>query len=125
MLKPNAASSVSSHYASRNRRSKSHGMRRRSSCKREWGRVEELMVEDYLSEREQAEALREWWKENWRWIVGGVALGFALLIGWTQWNAYRDARAEDAAKHFEDVKAALAKQDVEGASRLLTELVAK
>jgi predicted negative regulator of RcsB-dependent stress response len=40
------------------------------------------MVEDYLSDREQEEALRAWWRDNWRWILGGIALGVALLFGW-------------------------------------------
>jgi predicted negative regulator of RcsB-dependent stress response len=83
------------------------------------------MVEDYLSEREQAEALRDWWKENWRWIVGGVALGFALLVGYQQWNSYRDRVAVEAAKDFEQVKTALAKPDIDEATRVLGELVKK
>ena len=39
------------------------------------------MVEDYLTDRDQEEALRNWWRENWRWILGGVVLGLALLGG--------------------------------------------
>ena len=33
------------------------------------------MVEDYLTDRDQEEALRNWWRENWNWILGGIALG--------------------------------------------------
>ena len=36
------------------------------------------MVEEYLTDRDQEEALRNWWKENWRWIFGGIVLGLAL-----------------------------------------------
>ena len=32
------------------------------------------MVDEYLSEREQAEQLRHWLRENWIWLVAGVAL---------------------------------------------------
>ena len=44
------------------------------------------MVDDYLSDREQEEALRNWWRENWRWILGGVVLGLGLLAGWQYWQ---------------------------------------
>ena len=52
------------------------------------------MVDDYLSDREQEEALRSWWRDNWRWIIGGVVLGLALLGGWRYWQVYRDQRAD-------------------------------
>ena len=35
------------------------------------------MVEDYLTDRDQEEALRNWWRENWKRILAGVALGRA------------------------------------------------
>ena len=44
------------------------------------------MVEEYLTDRDQEEALRNWWRENWRWILGGIVLGFALLGGWQYWK---------------------------------------
>lgn len=77
------------------------------------------MVEDYLSDREQEEALRSWWRENWRWIIGGVVLGLALLGGWRYWEVYRGQRADQAAKLYEDFQAALGKSDLEQADRLL------
>ena len=55
------------------------------------------MVEDYLSDREQEEALRNWWRENWRWIIGGVVLGFALLGAYKYWETYRDRQAAESA----------------------------
>ena len=32
------------------------------------------MVDEYLSEREQAEQLRHWLRANWIWLLAGVAL---------------------------------------------------
>src|SRR5262245_20135148 len=83
------------------------------------------MVEDYLSEREQAEALRDWWKENWRWIIGGIALGFAVLGAWNYYKVYRDQRAEDASKLYHELQAAVTKQDLEAATRTLTSMTSK
>ena len=49
------------------------------------------MVEDYLTDRDQEEALRNWWRENWKWILAGVALGLGLLAGYQYWQTYRAA----------------------------------
>src|SRR5215470_12173342 len=80
------------------------------------------MVEDYLSEREQAEALRNWWNENWRWIVGGLVLGFAVLGGYNYYTNYREQKALSAARVYQDLEAAIAKQDAEQSTQLLTTL---
>jgi predicted negative regulator of RcsB-dependent stress response len=80
------------------------------------------MVEDYLSEREQAEALRNWWNENWRWLIGGIALGFVLLGGWKYWESYRTQRGESAAKSYAEIEAAVKTNDAAKIEQQLTEL---
>ena len=64
------------------------------------------MVDDYLSDREQEEALRNWWRENWNWILGGVVLGLALLAGWQYWKIHTTNRGEEAAELFAEYQAA-------------------
>ena len=82
------------------------------------------MVEDYLTDRDQEEALRNWWKENWRWILGGVILGLALLGGW-QYMKVRDAdQADAAAKLYADFRGALDRNEIEAATRSLGTLSA-
>lgn len=83
------------------------------------------MVEEYLSDREQEEALRAWWRENWRWIIGGVALGLALLGGWRYWDTYRDQTSDHAARLYEEFRVALTKPDVDQAGRLLQDLASE
>jgi predicted negative regulator of RcsB-dependent stress response len=83
------------------------------------------MADDYLSDREQEEALRNWWRENWPWIVGGVVLGLALLGGWRYWNAYQEQQAADAAGMYQHVRTALEKNDIPAATTALTSLSAK
>lgn len=77
------------------------------------------MVEEYLSDREQEEALRSWWRENWRWIVGGVVLGVAILYGWNYYQSYREKQAHRAAEQYETIQAALGTQNVEKATAAL------
>ena len=83
------------------------------------------MVEDYLSDREQEEALRNWWRDNWRWIIGGIALGVALLFGWFQWQDHRAARGQNAAQQFAEVTAAVAARDADKAAKELGEITAE
>ena len=47
-----------------------------------------------LSDTEREEQLRRWWSENWLWIVGGVAIGLAVLAGYQYWQQTRFQAAE-------------------------------
>ena len=53
-------------------------------------------MDEYLSEREQVEKIRNWWSDNGSWVIAGIVLGVALLVGWNAWQNYVIRRAEDA-----------------------------
>jgi predicted negative regulator of RcsB-dependent stress response len=79
----------------------------------------EVSVDEYLSDNEQVERLRAWWRENGWFVVGGVALGFLALFGWRQYGEYRYSQAEAAAAIYSQVKeAAEAKNEVEATTLL-------
>lgn len=80
--------------------------------------------EDYLSDAEQEEALRNWWSENWPWIAGGVVLGLALLGGWRYWTAHQEQQAAAAAGLYENVHSSLEKKDIAAAHKALDTLTA-
>lgn len=80
------------------------------------------MVDELLSDDEREEALREWWRDNWPWIIGGVVLGIALLIGWNQWGNYRERRASQASALFQEVEAAASANDAVKAQDALKRL---
>jgi predicted negative regulator of RcsB-dependent stress response len=65
-------------------------------------------VED-LSDIERAELLRSWWSQNWLWIVGGIALGLAILGGWRYWQNYQQSSAEFDSTEYRAVLDALDK----------------
>jgi predicted negative regulator of RcsB-dependent stress response len=79
------------------------------------------MVED-LSDQEQEELLRNWWRENWKWIAAGVVLGLGLLGGWQYWQVYKTQRAERAAKLYQDFQGAMSRGEADQAGRLLDDL---
>jgi predicted negative regulator of RcsB-dependent stress response len=65
-------------------------------------------LDDYLSDKEQVERLRQWWRENGWFLIGGVALGGLAIYGYGQYFAYRDRQSEEAAAMY-----ALVKQETE------------
>ena len=80
------------------------------------------MVEDYITDRDQEEALRNWWRENWRWVIGGIVLGIAMLAGWRYYESYRERQAHKAAEAHSQLAAALKNDDAAKASELLKSL---
>jgi predicted negative regulator of RcsB-dependent stress response len=82
------------------------------------------MVEEYLTDRDQEEALRNWWKENWRWILGGIILGLALLGGWQYMKVHKAQQADAAAKLYTDFRGALDRNELDAATRSLATLSA-
>ncbi len=76
-------------------------------------------MDEYLSDNEQVERLRVWWRENGWFVLGGVALGFLILFGWRQYGEYKDTQAETAAALYQSVKQATeGKNEVEAATLL-------
>ena len=80
------------------------------------------MVEDYLTDRDQEEALRNWWRENWRWILAGIVIGLGGLGGWSYFQKYRGAQADHAAQVYADFHKALDSNDDTQAGKLLDSL---
>jgi predicted negative regulator of RcsB-dependent stress response len=77
---------------------------------------------DDLSEREQIERIRQWWRENGWYIVGGVVLGALLITGWNRYQAYQEGRAEQAAALYQNLADAVAANNQGTAADLLATL---
>ena len=75
------------------------------------------MAEELLTDDEQWDAIRRWTAENGLWLVGGVALGAALLFGYRYYDNHRNAQALDAATQFEAMTAAFDTNDRAAAKR--------
>ncbi len=58
-------------------------------------------MEGYTSEREQVDAIRQWWQSNGKSIVLGLAVGLAGIGGYRYWDSMQDAKAENASINYE------------------------
>ena len=75
-----------------------------------------------LTDNEREEQLRRWWSDNWAWIIGGVALGLALLAGWQYWQRHQLQSAERDEASYLAVIEALGLDQRDEAARQATEL---
>lgn len=82
-------------------------------------------MDDYLSEKEQLDRLRQWWRENGWFLIGGVALGLLGLYGYNQYYAFQARESEGAAALYIGVKEAAEGSNLENASALLERLRAE
>ena len=79
-------------------------------------------MDEYLSDKEQAERLRQWWRENGWFLIGGVAVGLLALYGYRQYFAYQDRQGENAAALYASVRAATEDSDTAAAQTVFAEL---
>ena len=57
-------------------------------------------MDDFLSEKEQLAQLRQWWGDNGMFIVAGLVVGVAVLVGWNQWKQYLETRASEGSEAY-------------------------
>jgi predicted negative regulator of RcsB-dependent stress response len=79
-------------------------------------------VDEYLSEKEQIEKIRQWWRENGWFLIGGAVLASLAYIGFNQYQAYQERVAEEAAALYQELRSAVADDDREQAEQLLARL---
>lgn len=80
------------------------------------------MVDEYLSETEQAEQLRRWLRENWIWMAAGIALTLGGFYGWRWWESHQVDRAVEAETRFAAMVDALARDQRDEGLRIAGEL---
>ena len=79
-------------------------------------------MDEFLSEKEQLEQIREWWKEYGWYLIGGAALGGVLLFGWTRYQTYTEQRTEIASALYAELFDAVADRADVRATEILAEI---
>jgi predicted negative regulator of RcsB-dependent stress response len=78
-----------------------------------------------LSEKEQIDEFRAWWKENGWYVIGGLILGIGLMVGWNTWQGQRAGAYLQASTLYESLVAEVADGQLEPAEKLATDLFAQ
>ena len=76
----------------------------------------------HYDDEDQAQRLKQWWKDNWKALAAGLVLGLSGIVGWEQYKAHQSARGAEAARMFDDLKTALVTDKVEEANAIADKL---
>jgi predicted negative regulator of RcsB-dependent stress response len=79
-------------------------------------------VDEYLSEKEQIERIKQWWRENGWFLIGGALLASLGYFGYNQYQAYKHRIAEDAAAIYLELVQVVEDDDRAAADELLARL---
>ncbi len=64
-----------------------------------------------LQEQEQVDALKAWWKDNGKWVIGLAIIALVAFAGTQFWNKHRAGQDAEAAKLFNEVMKQVASND--------------
>ncbi len=81
-------------------------------------------MDETLTDRDQEERLRNFFSENWRWMLAGIVLGVGGLVGWNRYEAHALRKHESAASEYANLLKTLAKGDDVQAKNIVDELAA-
>lgn len=83
------------------------------------------MALELLDEHEQGEKVRAWLRQNGGAIIGGVAIGLALIFGYQWWERSKIEHKLSASANFTALTEAVENKDDAAANALATELADK
>ncbi len=68
-------------------------------------------METHVTDEQQIESIKKWWKANGSSIITGVILGFAILFGVKAWFAWQENIAQQASDIYTAMMSALQQGD--------------
>ncbi len=84
-----------------------------------------MAIDDLLDEHEQSERVRSWLRNNGAGLIGGVALGLAVILGWQWWQKHRASQGEQAYQNYQTGVEGLADSDPKKAQEAVAKLPGK
>ena len=79
-------------------------------------------MNDLQSEKEQIEEIRAWWAEYGRYVIAGVVIAVALMVGFNQYKSNKLAAELEASALFESLAGHVFEGDVDDAELVADEL---
>lgn len=74
-------------------------------------------MDAYISDNEQVEVIRKWWRENGKSLLLGLVIGIVGLAGYRYWDDSRGVRAESASINYEELLGLINKKSVDDARK--------
>ncbi|RYG06708.1 MAG: tetratricopeptide repeat protein [Burkholderiales bacterium] len=74
-----------------------------------------MAIDDLLDEHEQSERVRNWLKNNGAGLVGGIALGLAVIFGWQWWGKRQVQQSEQANASYQAALSSIGSADLKKA----------
>jgi len=65
------------------------------------------MIDVNLSEEEQVEAIKKWWKDNASSVIAGVVIGLGAVFGWQGWTNYQATIAAQGGESLQNLQLAV------------------
>lgn len=79
-------------------------------------------MDEYLSEKEQIDQLKQWWNDYGWYLLGGAALAAIGMLGLNQYRAWQERAYEEQAAIYDELRQAIADDNREIADTLLGQL---
>lgn len=77
----------------------------------------------YASDEEKAEEIKQWWRDNGRSVIAGIAIGAAAVFGGRYWLNYQQVQAEHASVIYQQSATYTSQDDTEAAKSATQELM--
>ena len=81
-----------------------------------------MAIDDLLDEHEQSERVRNWLKNNGAGLIGGIALGLAVIFGWQWWQKHQVQQSVQAHLDYQAVLDSLGAADLDKAKAAVAKL---
>lgn len=78
-----------------------------------------------LQEQEQVDALKAWWKDNAKWVAGGLTLALAIYAGVWGWKYWHAQQNSEAAALYMDVLKQMGSNDPKRVNDVAAAMVSK
>ena len=79
-------------------------------------------MDEFLSEKEQIDQMRDWWRDNGTYVIAGLVLGIGGVFGFNAWKDSQESVRVDASTRFEDLADEVAENRLENAELVADDL---
>jgi predicted negative regulator of RcsB-dependent stress response len=79
-------------------------------------------VDELLSEKEQIEQIRDWWKENGTYVIAGIVLGVGGIVGFNVWKGSQTNTRVEASNRYEELAEEVAENRLDAAETIAADI---